>query len=533
MKAVELLRLYEAGKRDFRGETLRGQTFKGKDLSGADFSRADIRGTNFTNATLKEASFVNAKAGLQRQWGIVLLMIVLLLLGLSSFFSGAISGALVEWIINPTEIGQRLVSWLVIVITIVFWAIAVGRGVVASLGFAAVAFAVAFASAFTSAVASAGVGTSAFAVAVAGTVAFVVAGTVAFAIKCTVTVTFTVAFAVACAVARAVDCVGALTFAVTSAVAGTVAFAVAGTVAGTVAFTFTGAVASAMVMSAVSAYIGWRALRGDERDMWIRAVAVAFAAMGGTSFRGADLTDADFTQAQLKNTDLSRATLTRTNWHQAKKLDRTRAAETILMNPTVRDLVITHRGQGKSYVDCNLQGANLMGADLSDADLKEADISQATLEGAWLERANLSKTQALGTDFHQANLTGACLESWNIDSTTQLDGAICEYVYLLDNHKERRPNSGTFAPGEFTKLFEEVLDTIDLIFRNGLDWKAFVTAFGNVRVENGDTEIDIQSIENKGDGVMVVKLQASPDADKDQNPPVHDDRVRHCAEGHR
>ena len=73
---------------------------------------------------------------------------------------------------------------------------------------------------------------------------------------------------------------------------------------------------------------------------------------------------------------------------------------------------MNHRGQGKSYGDCNLKGTSLVEADLSDADLTEADISQATLEGAWLERANLTKTQALGTDFHQAKLTGACLESW-------------------------------------------------------------------------------------------------------------------------
>jgi uncharacterized protein YjbI with pentapeptide repeats len=80
--------------------------------------------------------------------------------------------------------------------------------------------------------------------------------------------------------------------------------------------------------------------------------------------------------------------------------------------------------------------------------------TSANLQGAWLERANLTKTQALNTNFHEAHLTGACLEAWNINSTTQLNGAICDYVYLLNNHQERRPNSGEFAPGEFTKLFQ-------------------------------------------------------------------------------
>ena len=48
-------------------------------------------------------------------------------------------------------------------------------------------------------------------------------------------------------------------------------------------------------------------------------------------------------------------------------------------------------------------------------------------------------------------------------------------------------------PGEFTKLFEEVLNTVDLIFRDGIDWKAFVNAFEKLQVKNGDTELYIKS----------------------------------------
>lgn len=135
-----------------------------------------------------------------------------------------------------------------------------------------------------------------------------------------------------------------------------------------------------------------------------------------------------------------------------------------------------------------------------------------------MERANLSKTQALGTCFRETILTGAVLESWNIDSTTQLEGAICDYVYLLRNHQERRPNSGTFGPGEFTKLFQEVLDTIDLIFQNGIDWKAFIRTFNQIQVQYENAELAVQSIENKGDGVVVVKLNAATGADK---PAIH------------
>ncbi len=131
-----------------------------------------------------------------------------------------------------------------------------------------------------------------------------------------------------------------------------------------------------------------------------------------------------------------------------------------------------------------------------------------------MQRANLTKVQALSTCFHQTNLNAACLEAWNIDSTTQLAGAICEHVYLLQNQQERRPSSGTFAPGEFTKLFEEVLNTIDLIFRDGIDWRAFLQTFQNIQVQHEGANLEIQSIENKGDGVMVVRLNANPEANK-------------------
>ena len=131
-----------------------------------------------------------------------------------------------------------------------------------------------------------------------------------------------------------------------------------------------------------------------------------------------------------------------------------------------------------------------------------------------LTRANLTKVQALGVTFNQANLTGACLASWNIDSTTQLTGSICEYVYLLGDDRERRPSSGEFTDDEFAKLFQEALNTVDLIFRNGIDWKAFTYSFEKVILENEGTPLLIQSIENKGDGVVVVRVIVPPDADK-------------------
>jgi uncharacterized protein YjbI with pentapeptide repeats len=460
---------------DYSGQNLRGRSFKGQNLTGANFSKADIRGANFTNAILKDADFTGAKAGLQKRWVIGLLIITFLPSALSGFFSIFI-GVLITYVFD-TKSSENVIGGIVsLVIVTVFCIITIRKGLVAGAGAVAVAVAVA----------------------VAGGVAG--AGAVAGALA--------VAVAVAVAVAGGVAVAGA----------GAVALAVAGAVAG--------AVAVAGVFVLFSAYIGWRSLKGDERDPWIRSYAIAFAATGGTSFYGADLTDADFTGAILKNTDFRKANLTRTRFYEVKKLDFARPGNTILNNPAVLNLLVTLNGRNKPYIGANLKGANLIGADLKEANFNNADIMGATFQGANLEWANLTLTQAVGTNFTKAQMTGACVEAWNIESTTILDNVDCRFVYLLEypkpgtDDRERRPSSGEFQPGEFTKLFEEVLNTVDLIFQNGIDWKAFVNAFKKVQVENGDTELAIQSIENKGDGVVVVKVAVPDNADKEK---IHSD----------
>lgn len=242
-------------------------------------------------------------------------------------------------------------------------------------------------------------------------------------------------------------------------------------------------------------------------------------AIGGTSFCGADLSYANFSQAVLRKTNFNHTKQKQTilewvNWQDGKWLDRARVGNSILANPAVRELLVTCNGYKKSYVDANLRAANLNGANLEGADLTWADLSCAILRRADLRNANLTEAIVVGTDLTGAQLTGACLEDWNISSYTSLEDIDCQYVYLLRNHEERRPYSGDFAPGEFTKLFQEALSTVDLIFRNGVDWKAFVAALKQVQVKNEDTPLEIQGIENKGDGVIVVRVNVPPETDK-------------------
>ncbi|MDF0554938.1 pentapeptide repeat-containing protein [Kamptonema sp. UHCC 0994] len=284
-------------------------------------------------------------------------------------------------------------------------------------------------------------------------------------------------------------------------------------------------IATAIILAAtlvfINTHIGKKTLAEDPKYDVLRQIAIFILCLGGPSFRGADLSNTNFSYATLKSADFSFAKIDRTLWYNSHQLDWARVGETILTNHAVRDLLVTRNGYRKSYQEANLRGANLIDANLNYANLKNADLTNATLEAANLEWANLTQVQAINADFTNAQMTGSCgLGTWNIDSTTQLEWVDCRWVYLLEEPKpgtddrERRPSSGEFVPGDFSKLFQEVVDTVDLIFRNGIDWKAFAQSFKKVQVENEDTELTIQSIENKGNGVIVVKVSVPSEANK-------------------
>ena len=284
MKVEKVLERYQAGERNFRRVNLRGQSFKGKNLSGADFSEADIRGANFTKANLKGASFSCARAGLQRRWAIGLLVI-------SYIFSGAIGYSSTLAGLLAASIAHNASSFfasaaVVTLLSVSFSVLKRERqeGLIASL----VVFAVAVAVSITGIASNAGTLTGAVVGAVAGAV--VGAGAVAVA--------------------------GAVTGAVDPNVPSFVP--VDKTIAVAVAFTL------------LYAYIGWRALAGDEKYALVKNIAIAYASTGGTNFKGTDLTDANFTQATLKNTNFKGANLTRTRFYKAKKLNLARVNETIL-----------------------------------------------------------------------------------------------------------------------------------------------------------------------------------------------------------
>ena len=221
------------------------------------------------------------------------------------------------------------------------------------------------------------------------------------------------------------------------------------------------------------------------------------AYLRGAYLRGADLSSADLSRADLSDANLRGAYLKSALIDERTKLDhKWRLVWKILNEP------VTAR--------------NLIGVDLSGANLNNANLNSVNLNGANLNNTFLIATQALRANFQGATLTGACLEDWNINSRTNLEGVICEYIYLKSNQRERRPHdpNQNFAPGEFTKLFQKALETVDLIFSDGIDWQAFLASLQKLQVESGDSELAIQAIERKSGGAFVVRVEVPPDANK-------------------
>lgn len=240
-----------------------------------------------------------------------------------------------------------------------------------------------------------------------------------------------------------------------------------------------------------------------------------------------DLTEVDLCNVNLEKVDLRETNLTRTSLRASKLrnavLSGAKLQETDLRDVDLRNAVLS----GAKLQETNLRNADLRNADLSrldlrnadlrgvclrGTDLREIDLSGVDLSGANLYEANLSRCQALGTIFNGADLTGICLEDWNINSTTEFDSVLCQYIYLKNGRKERRPREGIFNAGEFAALFQKAVDTVDLIFTDGIDWQAFFQSFQELKERYKSNEIEIQSIERK-DSAFVIRLETTADPD--------------------
>lgn len=197
--------------------------------------------------------------------------------------------------------------------------------------------------------------------------------------------------------------------------------------------------------------------KADLRDAYL-----AGASLCETEFREANLSKADLSHVDLTATDLSGATLSNANLSGSNvNFEHPKSINFNKANLSHANLSYAELAYS-NFSESDLRGANLSNSNLNHTDIINANICHA----------NLFQSQVIATNFYNSNLTGACIKDWHINKETNLDGVICEYVFIglediyFNPHKtERRPINGNFAPGEFASLYKKIIENTDLILR--------------------------------------------------------------------
>lgn len=250
----------------------------------------------------------------------------------------------------------------------------------------------------------------------------------------------------------------------------------------------------------------------------LNGVNLNYTILREINLREADLSGASAKKADFSNANLNRSTLKQADLSEAK-LNEANLSEVDLSGANLRRADLTSANLfGANLSNADLLGANLSNADLSSANISNANVSWANLSGANLFGANLFganllRSQLLSTNLTKTILTGVCIEDWHINNNTKLVQIDCEYIYFKRDQQSRRPFHGEFVRGEFSKLFQQAIETVDLIFVDGIDWKAFFSTFQEIKKQY-ENNIALQAIERKQGGAFVIRLEVSSGIDK-------------------
>jgi uncharacterized protein YjbI with pentapeptide repeats len=521
-----VLRSQNLQRRSFRGQDLSRSDFSGVNLSGADFtdaildgadlSHADLRGTNFQRASLVGANLSYSRSGIPRHHQLILrvtLLVFAISLGVSAGFIGSSTAGLLtneSKVFEPFSQIKFLIPWSTM---------SGGMGIAYSIF---VIFALRLKKPIVSIMLGIGILVM-LNIALSGTVIYAcqqasktweIAGNMVITIGGSAALVFfqSVFTILSLLIVKSMirndrQLLLALTIGIFVALASAI---------NTGASHF-----MKIIILLISGSIAWTVFKiqkfvlinKDGHNLFDKT-AIYISTYYGTCFNRSDLSNVNLECALLADTNLSGANLTHTNFYKTKQIDLARVDQTILRNSLVRDLLVTHAGSDRNYKNCDLNGAYLANANLSKANLTGANLHNTNLSHAQLRYVNLTRTIALDTNFQGATLTGACIEDWSIDRTTKLANISCDYIYLKSQSKERSPSSGIFNPGDFTRLFQEVWNTVELIFQHGIDWASFNTAWQQIQIENEGLPLAIHSIERKGEGTIVVKVEVPLDIDK-------------------
>jgi len=495
LTAMELLRRYGAGERNFRGMDLRGLNLRRQHLEGADFGGADLRSTDFLEAHLQGVNFAGAIGGLRRRawwsqggggfaFGLVFqtlqyATLLMLFVGINQIDKKAGT----EYSLSATLFFSCLYFWLA-------WS-GFSSKFYSAVGGITIATAIVLLGSIT----ISGLGGQSALLEYLGT-----ANLTALALSWFATFLGTITVfscgTVAGAQLGAGAGIGTLAFMVGF---GSFALLARRSISINLDLDIMHLLAFNLAIITINSIVYWRSSRGTPGYQEVRRFGVDWATIGGTRFHGADLRGAFFGQARLANTSFAASRrqptrLERACFHGARGLERARLGDTLLADPRTRHLLVTLQGRNGQFEAINLRGAWLEQADLRGANLRYADLSGAALGEAQLQQANLKACQCLGTDLGSAQLDGACLETWNIDSSTNLTMVQASHIYLLepndpqghrrdDHQRERLPHDHdkVFEPGDFETYFKQVLEEVKILIRGGLDPKAFRLAFEEVR----------------------------------------------------
>lgn len=509
LKERDVLRLYAAGERDFQSTTLRDCNFRSADLSGADFSGTDIRGTNFSKSILHETIFDNCKSGLlahQIIYAALASTITLLIFGIVSYSTGHASGIFLER--ENIRSLSTIFAFLGIVLTSLFFPTLKNNYTETRLT-------------LTRSIKL--VQTSIISL-LSGVITITLSCLLSFYNEQLSTTLFFCTFLLlllALASARDFTTFYFLLYFSASSFLGFFLqtyrtygipdlFDYIALITWYFAFAF-------LLPLLITYSILYYSLGFTRIPFFLFDITF----FGSTSFRGADLAKASFLNSDIFGTDFSRAIINNTIFSNAKRFEWARFSATALISRKALNLIVHRNGFQGQYSGIDLAGLNLQAANLSYANLSDSRLNGTNLSGANLTWANLTKAQLVGADLSRARLTGACLEAWNIDETTVLEDIDCLYVFLKETpdvhgNRERRPHNPDkdFAPGDFEKLFKEMLDTVQILIRNGINPESFKAALQHLMDHHpGITPDSIQGFERKGKDVLVT-LQVREGADK-------------------
>lgn len=267
----------------------------------------------------------------------------------------------------------------------------------------------------------------------------------------------------------------------------------------------------------ISFYISRRMHRREQKFENLRSLKLALNFLGGTSFRGSDMSGASFINARLKGVNFNashrhKTCLHQVHWHNAQQLDCARLGSSILQDRRVATLLTTLDGINQDFSGTDLQGACLTNAYLHHINLSATNLEGALLDGADLRDANLAEARCINTNFTAACLSGACLEAWSIDETTILDSVNCTHVFLKKHSKsqeygERRPRDPgqSFQPGDFERFLRANLNVARVRMSNGIDPIALKMALERVMASHPTITSDfIQHIEKQGNDITLT-----------------------------